>query len=146
MPVTGNLSRGELDTTYMLFLIVDGVFLLIALITTLDPKNSEGWGMLLGPTVGVAGFVVLIVAIFRSISRRLHRPLLLLAVSPILVIIVSVASVALGVDDPGNGRILTFFSYVLACIVFVCMALMVLVPVWWFARGRRRYQEPAYES
>jgi hypothetical protein len=123
MPVPRNRTVQALDLTYKLFLIAGLVTLTIFLVIALDPKNAAGWGMLLGPSAGLAGIVALLVGIVRGLWCWHHRPLLFLALSPILVLIGASIS-----DHLGDITLV------------MCGAAMVLVPLWWFAKGKRRYE------
>jgi hypothetical protein len=124
MHVPRNRSLRTLDFTYKLFLIAGLVTLLIFSAIALDPKNAEGWGMALGPIVGVGGFAALLVGIVRGFWCWRHRPLLLLALSPILPVIGG----AIG-DSAGN------------IALAIWAATMIMVPAWWFAKGKRQHQE-----
>lgn len=98
--------------------------LVIFSVIALDPKNAEGWGMALGPVVGLGGLVALFCGIVRGFWCRHHRPLLLLALSPIVVVIGGFIG-----DTTGN---ITLVVWAVA---------MIVVPLWWFAKGKRHYQD-----
>jgi hypothetical protein len=124
MPISGNRSLRTLDLTYKLFLIAGSVTLLIFSVIALDPKNAEGWGMLLGPTVGLLGIAALLGGIVRGFWCWRHRPLLILALSPIPVVIAGSIS-----ETVGNVTLAMW------------AVMLIIVPASWFAKGKRRYRE-----
>lgn len=142
MPLPEAYSLRALDVTFLLFAFADLVVLLISAITTLDANNSEGWGMLLGPTIGLAAFVAALCGMVAALRQWRYRPLLLLGVCSILVLMMMPISIAFeGSTRPASrGAIILF--YLAEALSLTCMAIVVLVPFWWFIRGRRRYRGP----
>jgi hypothetical protein len=131
MPVRENYSLRKLDFTYNLFLFADAVAALLF--------ANDLWGIMMGSTLGVAGLGALIVAILRGFWCWRHRPLLLLSLCPMVI----AAAVAFGIWADGftgkGTRVRAISDIACVAIPVVFAATMIIVPVWWVAKGRRSY-------
>jgi hypothetical protein len=128
MPAPGNPKLTTLDTAYKLFLAAGVIAALIILTNAVDPRYLIFWTLGLAP-VTLLGVGVLVAGIVMGLLCWRHGPLLLLALSPALVIIIGIIS-----DKTRND---TVFNVAL----IAWSAVTVILPVWWFAKGHRIYQE-----
>jgi hypothetical protein len=127
MPAPGTdhpntVNTGSLDIAYILFLIAGVMIVLGFSLIAADPKAAVLVGFWMVPL-----FPVMLVGIVMGLCHWRHRPLFWLALLSALVAIVAVIT-----DKPGYDTNITLIAW---------GAAMVILPVWWLARGRRRYKE-----
>ena len=126
MPAPRAPRLTTLNRAYTFFLIAGIGFVLAFSLIAQNRDNLILIGFFMFP-IGLLVIAGLIAAVVMGLRHWRHRPLLLLAVSSLFV-------VPIGAIGPAGDPAVNFT-------MIAWGAFMVIVPAWWFAKGRRNYLE-----
>ena len=130
-------SLRRLDRAYACYAYV-GLFTIamLAVVALPSTEKKEGYGMAL-VLPGALLPVAFVAAIVMTVRLRRHRALIFLSLSTLILTLVFLA---VGISDWSAEGL---SEYAVNTVVGVYGAGAVLVPVWWFVKGRRHYRDNA---
>jgi carbon starvation protein CstA len=131
----------RLDRVYACYAYL-GLFTIAALAVSIVPVSTpdgrEGYGMAL-VLPGTLVPIVLVTTIVLTVRLRSHKPLRLLGRSTLfLALLLALLGFAASVSK-GYADWLFEYAFDISIGIYGCAA--TIVPVWWFAIGRRRFRE-----
>jgi hypothetical protein len=87
--------------------------------TFVEPGNRGAYAMMVGLLLFLPALIALVIAIPLTVMSRRYRPIVILCVVTLLLLAESLSHESAA---------------------WICGAVAMLVPAWWFAAGRRRYK------